>query len=511
MIAFLLQVDVLERDALEVLGLIRSLKNNFAPVNRIPPEVFSLIPKYWDKGDVDKNLIALTHTCHAWRELFIACSSLWARLDFMDIDKTCVYLERAKLSHLEVRLCKNDRESYLEDAFLLAIPHIERFKSLTVIGTSNLLQTLAKHFTLPVPLLTELAIGLTCDPPPVLDGALFNGNLSSLHTLRLTGVITCLPWKDLRNLTTFELHCNPESGITMTRLLNFLETASHLRNITLRHLISTSLDVPSGRMVSLPHLKNLTLHTDTAHSILLDHLFIPEGALLVLNLDFGGDESPLPSCLPKSVKNLKNLSHITTVNLCLDGARKFVRLGGPREGLYIFGHWGDAVETTPPSVLNRRIILSLGRFQPALRARRLAITKYTGNRSRDGIEKSSAYRLIHHMKDLRTLTLIQCINLAPILALNPIHNPSKLVPCPNLEELVLYVEKRDAFNIPELMSMAKERASKGAKLQLITIVGLGEVVPGKEVFKLKEHVAHVEYRIEEEPPNWDSVPGAESD
>jgi hypothetical protein len=89
--------------------------------------------------------------------------------------------------------------------------------------------------------------------------------------------------------------------------------------------------------------------------------------------------------------------------------------------------------------------------------------------------------------------------------LNPDQTPLNPVPCPKLEELVLYVESRDTFNIPELMSMAKERASRGAKLSSITIVGLGELVPGKEVFKLRAHVAHVDYRVGEEPPNWDDA------
>jgi hypothetical protein len=40
---------------------------------------------------------------------------------------------------------------------------------------------------------------------------------------------------------------------------------------------------------------------------------------------------------------------------------------------------------------------------------------------------------------------------------------------------------------------------------LITIVGLGELAPGKEVFKLREHVARVEYKFEGEPPKWDDI------
>jgi hypothetical protein len=102
-------------------------------------------------------------------------------------------------------------------------------------------------------------------------------------------------------------------------------------------------------------------------------------------------------------------------------------------------------------------------------------------------------------------SVTQCNNLPFILTLNPDENPANRLLCPKLEELVLYVEARSAFNIPDLMHMAKERALKGAKLPSITIVGLGELVPGKEVFKLREHVARVEYRVGEVPPKWDDT------
>ncbi|KAF9647955.1 hypothetical protein BDM02DRAFT_3068589, partial [Thelephora ganbajun] len=74
---------------------VRSIKN-FAPINRIPPEVFSLVPGYWDKHDMDKNLATLTHVCRGWREVLIGNSSLWTRLNSMNADKTRVYIKRSK-------------------------------------------------------------------------------------------------------------------------------------------------------------------------------------------------------------------------------------------------------------------------------------------------------------------------------------------------------------------------------------------------------------------------------
>ncbi|KAF9650823.1 hypothetical protein BDM02DRAFT_3127484, partial [Thelephora ganbajun] len=315
----------------------------------------------------------------------------------------------------------------------------------------------------------ELKIRFTCDPAPVLDSMLFNEDLSSLRTSSLGGVVTHLPWRNLWNLTTFDLRCPPDNRTAVINLLNFLESAPHLKDITLRHSIPPASNACSSRVVCLPHLKKLTIFGDPVHATLLNHLSIPEGASLVLDFNFSGDESPLPNCLPRTVKNPKNLFRVTTVNLCFAKREKFVHLVGPSGRLDIFGHWEREVGTSVfPSLdlfgcVDRRILQSLNYFSLHM-TRRLAVTKY---------------------------------------------EPAG-VPCPNLEELVLYIEAWDAFNIPELVTMAKHRASKGAKLRSITIVRLGELVPGKEVFKLREHVTHLEYRFEENPPKWDSIPNDES-
>lgn len=59
--------------------------------------------------------------------------------------------------------------------------------------------------------------------------------------------------------------------------------------------------------------------------------------------------------------------------------------------------------------------------------------------------------------------------------------------------------------------MAKNRASRGAGLLSLTIVGLGELVPGKEVFDLRKYVKRVECSIEDEPPMWDDCSGCEDE
>ena len=59
--------------------------------------------------------------------------------------------------------------------------------------------------------------------------------------------------------------------------------------------------------------------------------------------------------------------------------------------------------------------------------------------------------------------------------------------------------------------MAKARVSRDAKLSSITIVGLDGLVPGTEVFKLREHVEHVEYRVDDALPEWNTIPGSDDD
>ena len=54
------QVDALEQHASEVLSIVRSLKNSLAPIDRIPPELISLIPDHSGKDDPGELLITLT-------------------------------------------------------------------------------------------------------------------------------------------------------------------------------------------------------------------------------------------------------------------------------------------------------------------------------------------------------------------------------------------------------------------------------------------------------------------
>ena len=98
-----------------MLSLVRSVQNSLAPINRIPPDVLSFIPDYCHADDADQDLIALSHVCRHWRDVFISRSSLWTQLDFMNIDQTGAYIQRSRSSSLEVYLAKDGDDTYLDD------------------------------------------------------------------------------------------------------------------------------------------------------------------------------------------------------------------------------------------------------------------------------------------------------------------------------------------------------------------------------------------------------------
>lgn len=486
-----------------MLSLVRSMKNTFALINKTPPEVLFLIPTYWEDSDRAGGSIKLTHVCHSWRGVFTSCPSLWTRLDCGNVDKTRVYLERSKRSPLEIRFEQANDASHRENAFLLAVPHIDRLKTLLVSGNlTQILPVLARNFFRPAPILEKLEINLGDDQSCTLPGNLFDRDLSSLRELNLAGVITSLSWRGLSNLSTFNLTFVPEGKILLTQLLDFFEATPHLRHIKLRNSIPNSSNAPIERVVSLPHLRELSIIAQPAHSILLNHLSIPAGASLHLEFTFSGGESPIPSYLPKS-PNLHNFSHFTTVNLRFGSGQRYARLNGPGGELYILGHWARVGST--PHTGTGRFIQSLDQFDIS-RGQRLAITLCGCPPPSASIETWPAYRTFFSMEDLRSVTLTQCNNVPFILALNPSKNPSKDILCHKLEEIVLYIQRPDQVYTKELLSMAEERALRGVKLPAITIISTDALAPMKEVFRLRKHVSRVEYKFENEPPRWDALP-----
>ena len=494
----------------EVIRLVQTAKNGFKPINRIPPEIFALIPQYYDKQDLNEKLILLTHVCQRWREILIAYSPLWTLLDCTNTEKTRAFIERSRSSHLHISLTEYGRPYYLRDAFHLVAPHIGRVASLQINGGGGVFQTFTEYFSRSVPVLKNLDIDFVTDTPLNLNGTLFDGDLSSLRTLRLSGVIPDLPKGNLSKLNTFTLRRVTGDEISFSQLLDFFASAPLLSKIDLG-AIPYPPDAPPGRVVPLPYLKSLVvLAGATPSSTLLNHLSIPTGALLHLHCYFGADMPTLQKCLPETPKYLQNVSFITSINLDFSQTEFFIQLDGPSGALRIYCSW-DTLSLTGIGSADRRILRSLDYFTLS-KIRKLAVTDYessplsrinwtsTRNRARGQLlsseeaEVSSPHYILRAMNNLRELSLTRCNDLPFIRALNP---GSTLGPalCPKLEKLILHAEQ-ETLNIRWLEDMARVRASKGVRLRSITVATEDELVPEEEVSKLREYVASVELELD---------------
>ena len=475
--------------------LVRSEKNSFAPINRIPPEILSLLLDYYDEKVTDRSLITLTHVCRRWRDIFTSRSSLWTQLRFTNIDKTRAYIQRSQSSPLELYL----NEESIDEAFNPVISHLHRLISLTIHAYDP--QNVLGHFRNHAPLLEKLEINSTRDW--VLDATLFNGDLSSLRKLRLAGVITYFPWKRLANLQVVNLKAKRHSYRT-SQILDFFESAPLLHTISLQYPMPDSSDAPPDRIATLRHLKVLTINPPPPQSaFLLRHLRIPSGASLVSEFFFDGEESPLLDFLPERSPNLKNLSHITSVKLWFDLQLKYIQLSGPSGSLRVLVEWGHFWE--PSYARDCKILCSLSRQMPPT-VQRLTVSMYEHSGPVEA-EENPIFQMLSSMSNLRTLTLIDCNYLPFMVALDPEQHSPDLVLCPNMEELIIYAHEWSLFEVNHLIAMAEGRASGGAKLSSIIFVDLGSCGQREEMFRLREHVAYVEYRIEDKPPTWDDPPG----
>ena len=481
------------------------MKNAFALINRTPPGVLSLIPEYWEHRKRDKDTIKLTHVCHGWRELFTSRPSLWSRLDCVDINKTRAYLERSKPSPLEVFL-KRDKEKgvpYRSDA--LRLVDVDRVKSLSVTGTwEDVLPDVITHFSCPVPLLEHLVVIFRSPYAPILEKVLFDGNLSSIRTLELEGITTGLPWENLPNLTTFSLHRIPEDTVSTTMFLNFFERAPLLRKVSLVGATPNSSDAPPERVVSLPHLQELTIGGSLLSSTLLNHLSIPPNALTTMAFSLTSDQLPIQDNHPKSLANFRHLSNITQISVGLRGKSKLIQLYGPTGSHCIHGKWvGEHGNDNCPVTVNARMLQSVIMFNTS-NVQRMAVTQYAVSPQMN-TEESPPYHVLFRMDNLRTLMLTECHNLLFFAALNPEKTPRGVALCPRLTELVLHIHLEKRFCLRELWEMAKARDSRGVRLESITVICTQQLVQPKEVFKLRQYVGRIEYKLEDGFPEWNAV------
>lgn len=469
------QLDALSQKALEILSLTRSKMNMLAPISRLPQEILTLIPDFCHGPGRGKIPIVLSHVCRAWRETFVSRASLWTDFQCVDAEKTRVYLERSKTSSISLWL-QRPQGFFPSDPFFEIAPHIpSRLKSLSVTTTPNYLQDITENFIHPTPLIETLTIeALTINGPdlnPVLTTALFDGDLSLLRELHLRSVRTELPWRSMNNLTSFSLSHMTRPAVSVGQILDFFESAPRLREVELISATPT-VHTQNGRLLSLTHLRKLSISGGQSPSILLDYLVIPVGAKMSVE----SPRSRFDDHLPKSLDNLRNLSNFTKISLFFKDFHASVRFTGPNGEVTFASSFGfDAVRSVPQI---------LARFDTSKTRRMEIINGYPIT--------NELCEALMPMTNLRTLMISRCKDTLPFLHCLSfgLSESSWTVVCPKLKKLVFRTS--DRFEMGVMVNGAAVRARREAPLKLVKIVSCPGPVSIRLVAELLKHVSRVE-------------------
>jgi len=395
--------------------------------------------------------------------------SLWNNIDCvnMDLDKTRVYFKRSKTSPINLILdCRYINPS---DPLFDFLPSVGgRLKSLDIRADPEGLQAVSPYLSLPTPLLEVLSIRGKGNP--VLQSALFDGDLSSLRELQLEDVHTKLPWRSVVNLTSFTLDSDP-FPVSVNQLLDFLEGAPHLRKVKIHSTTPITPGVPNGRLVSLAHLQWMDT-THFPHSPLFDHLLIPVGVRMTMTMDL--PTPPVEDHPLRFIDNLKNLSNFTTIKL--DHGPGVMKFSGPNGEVEMAHRVNDTSS----------VFEFLARIDTS-KTESLEIS-WGGCPSRDLF-----YRALLPMKDLRTIKLYQRGDPHHLAhALHPGMSSSGVVICPQLEKLVIQLKR--PFHVKDLAGAAAARASGGAKFKHVRITTWDKTeFPPADLLELEKHVLRVTY------------------
>ena len=414
--------------------------------------------------------------CRDWRQIFTLRPTLWTDLDCADIDKTLVYLDRSRSSPINVQLDRYEELSPY-DPFLQVIPHvIARLKSVVIRGVPENSQEIIAQLSSPAPHLEILDIEVNCECSPqhgpVITTTLFNGDLSSLRELRLDCIRTELPWRNMVNLTTFTLGYSSPGDSSVRPLLDFFESAPRLSEIRL-HFATPTFDTQQGRSVLLANLKKMDIFGGGPPFLLLDHLLVPAGAKLKMQVSSDGALH-----LPKSFDFLDEFSRFK-IHLHVREFYPSIHLKAPNYRISLV----PATATSPPTY-NCRVFESLARFDP-LNVERLSLAGGELMR-RDG-DGCDHYRILGRMKNLRALTISRCTGLPPFFSF---FDWSGI--CAKLEEFALDPRAdRGEFDIQNVIQLAAKRASLGRPLKSVRILSWDKSVQAGAL-KLGEYVSRVE-------------------
>ena len=240
------------------LATIREWRNSFAPINRIPTDILSLVPAYLPSQN---DLFRTASVCRHWRGVLLTRAALWSQLFLANgADYTSTLLERAKGSALDIIAHRNVPVGIIS----LISPRAQQIKYLDFSkGRWKDIIAFSEFNSGRLPLLRTLKIE-TYDwrgHPASPSSPFFGGSVNLERFVFGYDGPSPLSHFVFPNLTTFELSSLPIEEYSALYLLNFLKATPTLQ--TVKTMISPGIvlgNVPQGMVVDLANVETFSLH-----------------------------------------------------------------------------------------------------------------------------------------------------------------------------------------------------------------------------------------------------------
>ena len=491
--------------------------NTFSPVNRLPPEVLSLIPTFLHHKRGRRPLIKWSQVCRYWRNTFTNTPALWTHFGCKDPARTCAFIERSRSAPIHIRLSPK----FCLQSFNALIPHVKRLESLKMeITTSELESRLISNLRRPAPLLEHLVVAVedteyTDDDLKDKVPPLFNGDFPRLRRLSLEYVSPHPDWFNVSNLTTFHLVHTGSHGSSSSQLLDFFEKNLSLEDVSITYHGRSVDNTPSSHIVTLPHLRKLRLGDCPSKPGILHHLVLPGGVEVSLKPFIPSSVIGIAADLLLRAPNPHNfLTKIDRISFA-EGSQTSVHFSGPHGTLYIRASCVMGRDDYDSHDLATRCIYT---FEPldVSGVTEFLIENYTPTRrnSLESVQDSGIHYCLRSLPKLRTLILVSCANATHFQALqmpDPDQDGFSIV-CPGLKHLFIDVSdsRRPEMSFPhfpflDLLSLAETRASLGIPLERITVKSIHPLFEDCDLASLLQFVGTVESLGDDRSsPSWDS-------
>ena len=483
----------MQQDLSNLIPKFKALRNDLAPVNKLPPEMLSRIAQFFPIRD----LVVATQVCRYWRTTFISCGSLWCNIDCTRGPEALTCLHRSKGSpiHVSVRKIPDD------DVLDRLPPHVGRIKSLHLQSRWSVAQMVFTRFTDPAPNLQALTV--ICRPSTAAAGpvpsTLLTGNLPNLRSLTLQGLASDLTNFILPSLTYFEMSgvTSPPISISLTSILAFFERSPLLETVRVDFHGACVHDAPKQKRISLKALKTIYIsgaglvgHGDNS---LLARLELSKGVdATVMSLIPDGSSNPIAHAIPPHPDRLPFISEVKRIHAeVLPGhGRCTFKLSGENGKVTVMARW----PVTQPD-LNNLVIGSIQSFLPfpSDGVEELCIQGYQA----PGDSYLPALRAFESLPNLQHILMLHCDNTVLLRALR---QPTQHLTAPKLRRMVLCLDPQREVSGEELMEFVRYRVSKSAKLEEFSIISPEVFIPVAKVMALKPHVGLVEYKMDNSVP-----------